>query len=79
MRINSPRRKPPTTTDPTLITSTGGTTSDWDVNYGLSSLHTGGAHVTLADGSVRFLSDNMHYGTLCYLAHKSDGNVTGDF
>ena len=48
-------------------------------NSGMGSAHVGGAHVTLGDGSVRFISDNVDFATFNYLSHKSDGNVVGDF
>lgn len=43
------------------------------------SLHTGGAHFTLADGSVRFISENIDTTTRQNLARMADGNVLGEF
>jgi prepilin-type N-terminal cleavage/methylation domain-containing protein len=56
-------------------------------NDGFGSLHRGGAQFVLADGSVRFLSENIDSrgpspgtrGTYQLLAHKQDGKVLGDF
>ena len=48
-------------------------------NTPLSSFHTGGVQILLADGSVRFVSDNMNLPTLFDLADKSDGHVLGEF
>ena len=46
---------------------------------GLSSPHTGGSQVALADGSVRFIS--MNIGTALYrnLANREDGTMNSDF
>ena len=44
-----------------------------------SSWHTGGAHFTLGDGSVRFLSENMDIRTYRLLGPISDGVALGDF
>lgn len=43
------------------------------------SLHTGGVQVVLADGSVRFISENIDGTTQNYLAKISDGKVIGEF
>jgi prepilin-type processing-associated H-X9-DG protein len=48
-------------------------------NQPIQSAHPGGAHVLLADGSVRFLSESMQFVTLQNLANISDGNVLGEF
>jgi prepilin-type N-terminal cleavage/methylation domain-containing protein/prepilin-type processing-associated H-X9-DG protein len=49
-------------------------------NWGAAgSTHTGGCQVCLADGSVRFLSENMDYTTQQRLAFIDDGNVLGEF
>lgn len=47
--------------------------------YGPSSLHTGGAHHLLADGSVRFISENLSVTVYDALATKAGGEVVGDF
>jgi len=43
------------------------------------SFHTGGVHVTLADGSVRFISDNINLQTWMKLGMRSDGMIVGEF
>lgn len=40
-----------------------------------ASLHTGGVMFLFADGSVRFISDNINMQTYSYLGDKADGNV----
>ena len=45
----------------------------------IGSAHTGGAHVTLGDGSVRFLSNSMSQITLQYMCVRNDGNIVGEF
>jgi len=46
---------------------------------GFSSFHTGGAHFALCDGSVRFISQNLHQGTLNALATRQESDVVGEF
>jgi hypothetical protein len=43
------------------------------------SYHTGGVHVALMDGSVRFISENMDQATWLNLLSIGDGNVVGEF
>jgi prepilin-type N-terminal cleavage/methylation domain-containing protein/prepilin-type processing-associated H-X9-DG protein len=43
--------------------------------WGFNSLHIGGAQFAFGDGSVRFLSQNLEYATLCRLAFISDGGI----
>lgn len=48
-------------------------------NRPLLSKHTGGAHVLLADGSVRFLSNSLDLTTLKQLATRDDGQILPEF
>ena len=43
------------------------------------SFHTGGCHFTLADGSVRFISENLDLRMLRFLAQRQSGAVIGEF
>ena len=43
------------------------------------SLHTGGAHFALADGAVRFISQNIDGKTYTGLGTKNSGEVLGEF
>jgi prepilin-type N-terminal cleavage/methylation domain-containing protein/prepilin-type processing-associated H-X9-DG protein len=43
------------------------------------SFHVGGCHALMADGSVRFLSENMDTLTLKWLCGAQDGRVIGEF
>tara|TARA_R110002111_G_scaffold234274_3_gene295307 strand:- start:28246 stop:29160 length:915 start_codon:yes stop_codon:yes gene_type:complete len=56
----------------------GGTRSVSD-RFALSSQHEGGVHVLLADGAVRFISENMDVNTYKWLNDENDGNVLGEF
>jgi prepilin-type processing-associated H-X9-DG protein len=54
----------------------------WDSCLGIvpaRSKHTGGVNVCLADGSVRFISDNINLLTWQLLGNARDGQVLGDF
>lgn len=57
-RPNSPTR----TTNP----------ANYQQNGGFSSHHTGGLQVLLADGAVKFISDNIDFTTWNYLGNKND-------
>ncbi len=43
------------------------------------SFHTGGAHFTMGDGAVRFLSENLSFDTFIRLATPGGGDVVGEF
>ena len=45
----------------------------------LKSKHPGGVNILLADGSVRFISQNIDMTLLKNLADRADGNVIGDY
>lgn len=46
---------------------------------GFSSQHTGGAQFALADGSVRFISENINTKVFSFLGNREDLELTGDF
>ena len=47
--------------------------------YNFYSFHSGGAMALLADGSVRFISENISNITLCRLISFGGGQIVGDF
>lgn len=49
------------------------------MQLGYSSWHTGGGHLALADGSVRFISENTDLLTQQKMGSCTDGNILGDF
>ncbi len=61
-------------------TSTGAeANSQYDYNTPLTSYHVGGVHVLLADGSVRFLSDNTNLQLIQKLGVRNDGLTVGEW
>jgi prepilin-type N-terminal cleavage/methylation domain-containing protein len=60
-------------------TTAGGSNSPYDANTVYNSFHTGGIHVLLSDGSVRFISNNIDFNTLANLCSRNDGVPVGDF
>ena len=63
--------------NPKSLPSDGNT--DYDPAGPLSSFHTGGCHILLADGSVRFLSDSTQAEICRQLAVRADGQVIGEY
>ena len=49
------------------------------INSPLTSAHTGGVHVALGDGAVRFISNNIDMNVYTYLAVAMDAQPLGDF
>jgi len=47
--------------------------------WGPSSLHEGGTHHLLGDGSVRFISENLDVKVYDALATRNGGEVVGEF
>jgi hypothetical protein len=43
------------------------------------SFHTGGAHFTMGDGAVRFISENINFDTFIGLATPGAGEIVGEF
>lgn len=55
------------------------TLSDYAATDGFGSYHVGGGHFLLADGSVKFLNDNIDFATYQKLSVIADGNTVGEF
>ena len=46
---------------------------------GFKSLHEGGAHFLLVDGSARLISENIDHTLYQKLGDRHDGEVVGEF
>lgn len=66
----------PTTTTAALPTAVVGQDAS---TMGFSSYHTGGCHMLLGDGTVRFISENVDENTYRNLSRRSDGATLGPF
>lgn len=55
------------------------TTTNCGPNNEPFSLHVGGVHTLMGDGSVRFISENINWLTVRNLTARADGGVVGDF
>lgn len=55
------------------------TTNNCGPNNEPFSLHTGGAHALMGDGTVRFLSENLDTHVVRRLCGKSEGETVGEF
>jgi type II secretory pathway pseudopilin PulG len=55
------------------------TSSNWNAIFGFKSQHVGGAHFTLGDGAVRFISQNIDKLTYARLGDRADGGAIGEF
>ena len=51
----------------------------WNMAHAFKSLHPGGAHFALCDGSVQFLSENIDYMTYQRLGDRRDGEIVETF
>ena len=63
----------------TYFLGTGASSAANSFTQSLKSQHVGGVHLTMGDGSVRFLSENVNLATLRNLADMADGNTLGEF
>jgi len=52
---------------------------NFTVSTGFRSLHAGGAHFAMADGSVQFLNQNINHKTYQHLGAREDGQAVGEF
>jgi prepilin-type N-terminal cleavage/methylation domain-containing protein len=54
---------------------------DWEGNTMMStnSMHTGGVHVLMVDGGVRFFSNNIDYNTWTAVGTRNGGEAKSDF
>ncbi len=52
---------------------------NWNTSSGFKSRHPSGAHFTLADGSVRFISENIDYRNYQRLGDRADGEPLDTF
>ena len=54
-------------------------TADWPNNYAFASKHVGGGHFSMADGSTRFVSENVDINVYRAAATIGGGEIASDF
>jgi len=69
----------PANCDKSIIRTARQSTVCYQTMAGFMSQHTGGVHFVLADGAVRFISDNIDYATWCRVGDRDDGVPLGEF
>ena len=52
---------------------------EYEIATTANSQHTGGVHILLCDGAVRFVSDNIHLGTWRALGSIGGGETISEF
>lgn len=72
-------RYPPNAVKVVGGTSLQGVCNNDGANNGVYSAHTGGVQAALADGSARFISENIDLTTLKRVSTRNDGQVTSEF
>jgi prepilin-type N-terminal cleavage/methylation domain-containing protein len=70
---------PPTEMTEYLIAAESNDPINGGAEEAAGSWHVGGAHFVMGDGSVRFLSENMHMATYQALSTRAGGEVVGEF
>ena len=58
-----------------FCTTNGASSTAAPGNYGLSSRHSGGANILLADGSVRFLKNSVNQSVVWSLGSRAQGEI----
>lgn len=53
--------------------------SQWNISWGFRSAHAGGAHFLMADGTVRFVNQNIDYQTYQALGGRRERKTVGNF
>ncbi len=70
---------PPTEMSEYLIAAEGNDPINSYTEEAAGSYHTGGAHFLMGDGSVRFLSENMHMPTYQAISTRGKNETVGEF
>ncbi|HET6424887.1 MAG TPA: DUF1559 domain-containing protein, partial [Planctomycetaceae bacterium] len=61
------------------VKNTAITAGDWPNNYSFGSMHTGGGHFLMGDGTVKFLSENIDLQMYRNLATINGNEAVGEF
>ncbi|MBI1311844.1 DUF1559 domain-containing protein, partial [bacterium] len=69
----------PNSTYPNVTFHCSGCNYDGNTMMAARSMHAGGVHSLMGDGSVRFLNDNINWTTYQYLGSRNDGGEIGEF
>ena len=66
-------------TNPACVRPASDPNHNWNYSWGFKSLHAGGAHFLMGDGTVKFINENINHTTYQRLGGRAENKPVGEF